>query len=142
MVPAEVDDRINHTGTVEQLNIVGISLANTERYGKALISIVDNSDYRHTGATEVESEEVIDYLRTVACVEVVAPLRDNEGGIKASLRSGIVGVGAIAHTFGGGGQYSLVGGHTTSTAPSDAKEELLRVLEDVIDLGEIVGGIG
>src|SRR5919202_4083202 len=51
VVPAEVDNLINHTSTVEQLNIVGVSLANAERYGEALISTVDNSDYERTGAT-------------------------------------------------------------------------------------------
>jgi phosphoesterase RecJ-like protein len=139
VVPAEVDDRINRTGTVEQLNIVGVSLANAERYGEALISTVDNSDYGRTGATELESKEAIDHLRTVVGVEVVAHLREIEGGTKASLRSESVDVGAIAHTFGGGG-HRLAAGYTTSKAPPEAKEELLRVLGDVVDLGETVGG--
>jgi phosphoesterase RecJ-like protein len=103
VVPAEVHDRINRTGTVEQLNIVGVSLANAERYGEALISTIDSSDYERTGASELESKESIDRLRTVAGVEVVAHLREVEGGTKASLRSESVDVGAIARAFGGGG---------------------------------------
>jgi phosphoesterase RecJ-like protein len=138
VVPAEVDDRINRTGTVEQLNIVGVSLANAERYGELLISTVDNCDYVRTGATELESKEAIDHLRTVVGVEVVAHLREVEGGTKASLRSESVDVGAIAHTFGGGG-HRLAAGYTTAKGPPEAKEELLRDLEDVVDLHETVG---
>ena len=139
VVPAEVDRRINHTGTVEQLNIVGISLANAERSGQALISTVDYSDYGRTGATELESKEAIDHLRTVVGVEVVAHLREIEGGTKASLRSESVDVGAIAHVFGGGG-HRLAAGYTTPKAPPEAKKELLRALEDVVDLGDTAGG--
>src|SRR5919205_1642476 len=112
VVPAEVDDRINRTGTVEQLNIVGVSMANAERYGQALISTVDEDDYERTGATELDSKESIDRLRTVAGVEVVGHLRQVEEGTKASLRSESVDVGEIARAFGGGG-HRLAAGYTT-----------------------------
>ncbi|HZY57674.1 MAG TPA: bifunctional oligoribonuclease/PAP phosphatase NrnA [Rubrobacteraceae bacterium] len=142
VVPAEVDDRINRTATVEQLNIVGISLANAERYGEALISTVDSSEYERTGATELDSKESIDRLRTVAGVEVVAHLREVESGTKASLRSENVDVGAIARIFGGGG-HRLAAGYTTPKAPQEAKEELLKALEGTVNLGaETAGGAG
>ncbi len=112
VVPAEVHDRINRTGTVEQLNIVGVSMAKAERYGEALISVVDEDDYERTGATELDSKESIDHLRTVAGVDVVAHLREIEGGTKASLRSESVDVGTIARAFGGGG-HRLAAGYTT-----------------------------
>src|SRR3712207_4102583 len=76
VVPAEVHDRINRRGTIEQLNIVGVSMANARRYGQALISTVENYDYERTGATELDSKESIDQLRTVAGVDVVAHLRE------------------------------------------------------------------
>ncbi len=144
VVPAEVNDRINRTGTVEQLNIVGVSLANAERYGEALISTVDKDDYERTGATELDSKESIDHLRTVAGVDVVAHLREIEGGTKASLRSESVDVGVIARRFGGGG-HRLAAGYTTAKPPGEAKEELLEILKDVVDLGgndTTTGGTG
>ncbi len=134
VVPAEVDYRINRTGTVEQLNIVGVSMANAERYGEALISVVNNSDYERTGAGELDSKESIDRLRTVAGVEVVGHLREVEGGTKASLRSESVDVGEIARALGGGG-HRLAAGYTTPKAPLEAKEELLAALEGIVDLG-------
>jgi phosphoesterase RecJ-like protein len=87
VVPAEVHERINRRGSVEQLNIVGISLANARRYGEVLVSTVDNSDYARTGATELDSKEAIDQLRSVEGIDVVAHLREVPEGTKGSLRS-------------------------------------------------------
>jgi bifunctional oligoribonuclease and PAP phosphatase NrnA len=135
VVPAEVHERINRRGTIEQLNIVGVSLANAQRYGEALISTVDNEDYARTGATELDSKEAIDQLRSVAGVDVVAHLRKVPEGTKGSLRSETVDVGEIARHFGGGG-HQLAAGYTRhGMRPQEAKEELLDVLADRVDLG-------
>jgi phosphoesterase RecJ-like protein len=135
VVPAEVHERINRRGTVEQLNIVGVSLANARRYGEVLISTVDNDDYARTGATELDSKEAIDQLRSVAGVDVVAHLREVSEGTKGSLRSETVDVGEIARLFGGGG-HKLAAGYTRhGMRPQEAKEELLDVLADRVDLG-------
>jgi bifunctional oligoribonuclease and PAP phosphatase NrnA len=143
VIPAEVNDRINRTGTVEQLNIVGASMANADRYGEAIVSIVDKDDYARTGANELDSKEAIDRLRNVAGVEVVAHLREIEGGTKASLRSESVDVGEIARLFNGGG-HRLAAGYTTLKPPREAREDLLAVLKDVVDLNEsgTTGGAG
>ena len=135
VVPAEVHERINRRGTIEQLNIVGVSLANARRYGEALISTVDNDDYARTGATELDSKEAIDQLRAVAGVDVVAHLREVPEGTKGSLRSETVDVGEIARLFGGGG-HKLAAGYTRrGMRPHEAKEELLGILADRLDLG-------
>lgn len=134
VVPAEVDDRLNRTGTIEQLNIVGRSLANARRHGEAIVSTVDAGDYRQAGATELDSKEAIDHLRTVAGVELVAHLREVDEGSKASLRSETVDVGAVARMFGGGG-HRLAAGYTSPHPPAEAKEALLEKLRTVVDLG-------
>ncbi len=135
VVPAEVHERINRRGTVQQLNIIGVSLANARRYGEALISTVDNDDYVRTGASELDSKEAIDQLRSVAGVDVVAHLREVPEGTKGSLRSETVDVGKIARLFGGGG-HKLAAGYTSrGMRPHEAKEELLDVLASRVDLG-------
>ncbi len=133
VVPAEVDDRLNRTGTIEQLRIVGVSLANAVRYGEAIISTVDEDDYRRTGATELDSKEAIDHLRTVAGVDVVAHLRQVPQGTKGSLRSEKMDVGEIARGFGGGG-HRLAAGYTYPGNPEEAKKALLEALKGVVDL--------
>ena len=136
VVPAEVHERINRRGTIQQLNIVGVSLANARQYGEALISTVDNEDYARTGATELDSKEAIDQLRSVAGVDVVAHLREVPEGTKGSLRSETVDVGEIARLFGGGG-HKLAAGYTRrGMRPREAKEELLAVLAERLSLGE------
>jgi phosphoesterase RecJ-like protein len=135
VVPAEVHERINRRGSVEQLNIVGVSLANARRYGEVLISTVDNSDYARTGATELDSKEAIDQLRSVEGVDVVAHLREVPEGTKGSLRSETVDVGEIARLFGGGGHRLAAGYTRRGMRPLEAKEELLDVLAGRVDLG-------
>ncbi|CAN5884581.1 bifunctional oligoribonuclease/PAP phosphatase NrnA [soil metagenome] len=136
VVPAEVDDRLNRTGTIEQLNIVGVTLANAVRYGEAIIATVDNGDYERTGGTELDSKESIDYLRTVAGVDVVAHLREVHGGTKGSLRSERIDVAEIARGFGGGGHRLAAGYTADGQSPEEAKSNLLEALAGVADLGE------
>src|SRR3712207_1147778 len=111
-------------------------MANARRYGQALISTVDNDDYERTGATELDSKESIDQLRSVAGVDVVAHLREVPEGTKGSLRSETVDVGEIARLFSGGG-HKLAAGYTRhGMRPKEAKEELLDILDDYLDLRE------
>jgi phosphoesterase RecJ-like protein len=136
VVPAEVHERINRRGSLEQLRIVGVSLAKAQRYGEVLISTVDNADYERTGAGELDSKEAIDQLRSVAGIDVVAHLREVPEGTKGSLRSETVDVGEIARLFGGGG-HKLAAGYTRpGMRPEEAKEELLGALEGRVDLGD------
>jgi bifunctional oligoribonuclease and PAP phosphatase NrnA len=136
VVPAEVHERINRRGSLEQLRIVGVSLANAERYGEVLISTVNNADYERTGAGELDSKEAIDQLRSVAGIDVVAHLREVPEGTKGSLRSERFDVGEIARLFGGGG-HKLAAGYTRSgMRPEEAKKELLGVLEGRVYLGD------
>ncbi len=136
VVPAEVHDRINRRGSVEQLNIVGLCLANARQYGEVLVSTVDNADYERTGAGELDSKEAIDQLRTVSGVDVVAHLREVPEGTKGSLRSETVDVGEIARLFGGGG-HKLAAGYTRpGILPEEAKKELLDTLKGRVDLGD------
>ena len=136
VVPAEVDDRLNRTGTIEQLNVVGVTLANAVRHGEAIIATVDNDDYERTGGTELDSKESIDHLRTVSGVDVVAHLREVPEGTKGSLRSERMDVAEIARGFGGGGHRLAAGYTAKGKRPQEAKEELLEALRGVVDLGE------
>lgn len=136
VVPAEVDDRINRTGTIHQLNMVGVSMANAVLHGEVIISTVDNSDYERTGGTELDSKEAIDNLRSVAGVELVAHLREVPDGTKGSLRSEKIDVGEIARTFGGGGHKLAAGFTIKGKRPHEAKEYLLNALSGLVDLGD------
>src|ERR687894_1081719 len=136
VIPAEVHDGTNRRGSVEQLNIDGICLANARQYGEVLVSTVDNADYERTGAGELDSKEAIDQLRTVEGIDMVAHLREVPQGTKGSLRSETIDVGEVARAFGGGG-HKLAAGFTIEGArPDEAKSQLLGVLRNTkVDLG-------
>jgi len=134
VIPAEVHERINRRGSLEQLRIVGVSLTNAERYGEVLISTVDNEDYARTGAGELDSKEAIDQLRTVSGIDVIAHLREVPEGTKGSLRSERFDVGEIARLFGGGGHRLAAGYTRPGMRPQEAKEELLNVLRGRVNL--------
>ena len=137
VVPAEVNEKINRRGSLEQLRIVGASLANAVRYGEVLISTVDNEDYARTGAGELDSKEAIDQLRSVEGIDMVAHLREVPQGTKGSLRSETIDVGEIARTFGGGGHRLAAGYTREGMRPGEAKAELLGVLKNTsVNLGE------
>ncbi len=136
VVPAEVNEKINRRGSLEQLRIVGTSLANTARRGEVLISTVNNGDYERTGAGELDSKEAIDQLRSVEGIDMVAHLREVPEGTKGSLRSETIDVGEIARAFGGGGHKLAAGFTRKGMTPEQAKEELLGVLRNTeVDLG-------
>ena len=137
VVPAEVNEKINRRGSLEQLRIVGTSLANAVRYGEVLISTVDNEDYARTGAGELDSKEAIDQLRSVEGIDMVAHLREVPHGTKGSLRSETIDVGEIARVFGGGG-HKLAAGYTREgMRPDEAKAELIGVLRNTsVNIGE------
>lgn len=136
VVPAEVNEKINRRGSLEQLRIVGTSLANAVRYGEILISTVDNEDYARTGAGELDSKEAIDQLRSVEDIDMVAHLREVPHGTKGSLRSESIDVGEIARAFGGGGHRLAAGFTIEGASPVEAKAQLLGVLRNTdVDLG-------
>ena len=63
------------------------------------------SDFKKTGATYKDTENLIDQCRRIGSVKAIAMFVEQpDGKIKCSLRSkGAVDVGEIAQKFGGGG---------------------------------------
>lgn len=83
--------------------------------------------------TFIESEELVNYPRSIASVRVAALFREDQGQVKVSLRGkGDVDVREIAARFGGGGHPNAAG--CTVPGPLD------RAVGDV--LGAIEGALG
>ena len=93
-------------------------------------------DYDAAGASDGDSEGIIDHLRAVAGVEVAGVIRELPVGAgpraKVSLRSSPkVDVSAIARRFGGGGHPQAAG--FSSDAPN--AEIAAAVEREVVALG-------
>jgi bifunctional oligoribonuclease and PAP phosphatase NrnA len=83
----------------------------------------------------VESEELVNYPRSVSSVRVACLLRERDGQVKVSLRGkGDVDVQRIAAQFGGGGHVNAAG--CTLAGPlSDATRAVLAAVRRAVDGG-------
>jgi phosphoesterase RecJ-like protein len=109
---------------IEKLRLVARTLEKVERVerGALAIAYITAEDYRAAGASEVLTEGIIDYLRSLEGACVAALVRDKEDGPeprKVSLRSvdGEVDVSKIARLKGGGGHARAAGFSTDLTYP-------------------------
>ena len=101
----------------EKLRLIARALENVERFddGRVSVTYISAADYEATGAAEVLTEGIIDFLRSLEGTDVAAVIRDKTDGgrsaRKVSLRSadGGVDVSAIARIHGGGGHRRAAG---------------------------------
>ncbi|MFL5869646.1 MAG: DHH family phosphoesterase [Solirubrobacterales bacterium] len=130
----DVDDtyqRLYERVPIEKLKLIARALEKIERFddGRLAVTYIDASDYAVTGAGEVFTEGIIDFVRSLEGTSVAAVIRDKTDGgrsaRKVSLRStdGTVDVSAIARIHGGGGHRRAAGFGTDLTYP-----ELVKVL--------------
>src|SRR5262249_32041226 len=97
--------------------------------GKVAYTEIRREDYAATGAVPQDSEDLVNYTRSVVGVEVgLLFMEQPRGGVKVSLRSrSRVDVARVAAQFGGGG-HRLASGATISASLEEARA---RVLEAV-----------
>jgi bifunctional oligoribonuclease and PAP phosphatase NrnA len=102
---------------IEKLRLIARALEKIELYdqGRLAITYISADDYQATGAAEVLTEGIIDFVRALEGTAVAAVIRDKADGgnaaRKVSLRStdGTVDVSAIARIHGGGGHRRAAG---------------------------------
>ena len=115
--PARLFSAIWEREPLAKKRLLGLALerARPALGGRLLTTTLSREDFETTGASEPESDGVIDHLRAVAGVEVAAvireTLRDGAGRRKVSLRArdGGADVSAIARKRGGGGHRGAAG---------------------------------
>ena len=100
---------------LEKWRLTARALEKIELYdeGRFAVTYISADDYEASGAGEVLTEGIIDFLRALEGVEVAAMIRDKTDGgrsaRKVSLRSTDVDVSAIARAHGGGGHRRAAG---------------------------------
>jgi bifunctional oligoribonuclease and PAP phosphatase NrnA len=117
---------------IEKLRLISRALDGIQRYddGRLAVAYISAADYEASGADEVLTEGVIDFVRSLEGAQIAAVIRDKtDGGAsarKVSLRStnGSVDVSAIARKYGGGGHARAAGFSTD--LPYDELVEKLR----------------
>jgi phosphoesterase RecJ-like protein len=121
----------------EKLRLISRALEKIERFedGQLTLTYISSEDYESTGASEVLTEGIIDYLRSLEGTRVAGVVRDKRDGDRAarkvSLRStdGTVDVSAIAREHDGGG-HPRAAGFATDLAYDEVVEFLRAKLRD------------
>jgi phosphoesterase RecJ-like protein len=131
--PTPVHEELYEKKSLEALKLCGLVLDRIEtRAGGGLaFSYVRFADYAETGAIPLDTEDLINFPRSVAGVEVALMLMEQrDGTVKVSLRSRRADVGRLAEQFGGGGHRLAAG--ATLPGPLEAAKE--RVLAAAVEL--------
>jgi phosphoesterase RecJ-like protein len=127
--PLQIARDIYFSTAESKLHLLGAALSTLRREGQVAWLWVTNEDMARTGASEEDTEGIVNYAVGIAGVDAAAFLRElPEGRIRLSLRSkGRIDVAAIAAGLGGGGHENAAG--VTLDGPMDrAIEQILGVL--------------
>ena len=117
-------DLLYENSSLPRMKLRGLVLSRlrTAEDGKVAITEVLLADYAATGATPQDTEDMVNYTRSVAGVEVgLFFMEQPAGGVKISFRSRErIDVAKIAEEFGGGG-HRLAAGATLATSLAEAQ---------------------
>ena len=132
--PADAYAMLNEQGTLARLRLIGLVLGRIGMAcdGKVCFTEIHRSDYEATGAVPQDSEDMIDYTRSVAGVEVgLFFMEQPRGGVKVSFRSRAIDVSKVAAGFGGGG-HRLASGASFDTSLDEAKRLVLAAVASAL----------
>ncbi len=128
--------RIYRTKPNAQLQLFGRVLARLETAaeGRVTWSVVDLADYEAAGATQEQSEGLIDLLAQSATADVAILFKDFGDVTRISIRTRDEGVDAtrLAGAFGGGGHARAAGASYEGPFPA-ARDAVLGLARELLD---------
>lgn len=131
--PGEISNQVYETRSLAAVRLLGAVLATLQvsRDGQVVWLTLTRRTLADTGATDDDTEGLVNYARSVRGVEVGVLFREVEGGeVRVNFRSkSRVDVSAIASQFGGGGHPRASG----ATASGTLEEVTDRVLTAVAE---------
>jgi bifunctional oligoribonuclease and PAP phosphatase NrnA len=117
--PWLVTENVYESIAFRRIKLLGSVLSSLERSadGRVAWVVVTDELYRRTGTASEDTENFINFVRSVKGVEVAVLLRQiGERQYKISLRSkGRVDLSGLAQSFGGGGHKNAAGGLMSGT---------------------------
>lgn len=121
--------------TLGRLKLTGLALdrLRTEEGGRVAYSEIHKDDYAATGAVPADTEDLVNYTRSLAGVEVgLFFMEQLRGGIKVSFRSrSRVDVAKVAEQFGGGG-HKLASGATVEGPLDEVRQRVLQAVSKAL----------
>lgn len=113
LLPGPFHEQKQSTGTLNQLQMRGTVLQRARLHADGQISLISFTRelFEQTGTGPEDTEGLVNTVLYVSGVQVAISLREEEQGIKFSLRSkGSINVQTVAFRFGGGGHRNAAGG--------------------------------
>ncbi len=111
--PEPLYDLLFENNSLPRLKLMGLILGRlrVECDGQVAHTEVHRADYPATGATPADTEDLVNFTRSLAGVEVgVFFMEQPRGGVKVSFRSRArIDVARLAEQFGGGGHQRAAG---------------------------------
>ncbi len=129
--PTHLYEQLYEQSTLPRLKLMGVVLARLERTagGRVAYSEIRREDYAATGAVPQDTEELVNFPRSLAGVEVALMFMEQpRGGVKVSFRSRGLDVAKVAERFGGGG-HKLASGATLELPLPEARARVLAAVE-------------
>ncbi|MCK4408651.1 MAG: bifunctional oligoribonuclease/PAP phosphatase NrnA, partial [Candidatus Eisenbacteria sp.] len=132
--PAGLANAVYGEQPLGRLRLLGMVLSTTETEldGQVAVSVLTERMKSDTGSTGEDIEGMASFGRLVRGVEVALLLREENGRIRASLRSkGAVDVNAVASRLGGGG-HKAASGVLLDGPIESARERLLKAVAETM----------
>ena len=137
--PTAAYEMLFEQATPGRLKLTGLVLSRLQvsADGKICHTEIHKGDYAATGAVPQDSEDMVNYTRSVAGVEVgLFFMEQPRGGVKVSFRSRRVDVAKVAERFNGGG-HRLAAGAILETTLDDARGQVLAAVADALSRSDL-----
>jgi phosphoesterase RecJ-like protein len=136
--PNFIHDQLFENNPLPRLKLTGLVLERLQvtAGGQVAYTEIRLADYAATGATPADTEDLVNYTRSVAGVEVgLLFMEQPKGGVKVSFRShSRVDVAQLAERFGGGG-HKRASGATVQAPLEETRNRILSVVAAALDGG-------
>ena len=133
--PAHISENVFENRTFAATRLLGHALSSLSQTpdNKIIWAHITAKDFQELGATDQDTEGVVNYVRGVRGAEVGILFREMETGkIRVSLRSReSVNVAEIASRFGGGG-HRMASGCTLDAPLAQAEQTVIKAVKDTM----------
>ena len=134
--PAHISEHVFENRTFAATRLLGSALASLSQTpdGRIIWTHITAQGFRSLGATDQDTEGVVNYVRGVRGAEVGILFREMETGpIRVSLRSReSVNVAEIAARFGGGG-HRMASGCTLNVPLAEAEQAVVHAVQAALE---------
>ncbi|MCC6544288.1 MAG: bifunctional oligoribonuclease/PAP phosphatase NrnA [Nitrospirae bacterium] len=132
--PAEIADKVYNRNSIGRLSLLGLVLSTLKlsEDGKIAWITVTEEMFKETGTSKEDTEDLINYPRSVEGVEVAILFRQSKDEWKLSFRSnGKVDVALVSLEFGGGG-HSMAAGCLLKGSFDEVKKKVVGKVAEAV----------